>query len=113
MIDTAWTEIGGQVVGEDERERFLAVAERTRWVEPTGRHPLMQAAALNALVKQFDITNAEKIGYSEGWRARGVEEGGYYGIVGIRTKRQRLYFVDRGSDILPTLIVTDKEGGPA
>lgn len=105
-IEAAWTGIGEQVVAEDERKRFLVVAERTEWISPEGSHPMMPALAINKVAQEFGI-NGREIGYDQGWQARGVEEGGYYGIIGIRTKRQRLYFIDRGSDIIPTLIVTD------
>lgn len=113
MIQAAWTQIGEQVVQEDQREAFLAAAERTQWISPEGGHPMMPAMAINEITKSLGITNGRQIGYDQGWQARGVEEGGYYGIIGIRTTRQRLYFVDRGSDIIPTLIVSDPEGGPA
>jgi hypothetical protein len=109
MIQAAWTGVGEEVVREDQREAFLAKAERTEWISPEGSHPFMPAAAINEITKSFGIKNGRQIGYDQGWQARGITEGGYYSIIGIRTKRQRLYFVDRGSDIIPTLIVTDTE----
>lgn len=107
MIQAAWTGVGEQVVQEDQREAFLAAAERTEWVDPSGSHPMAPALAINEITSGFGIKNGRQIGYSQGWQARGVTEGGYYSIIGISTKRQRLYFVDRGADIIPTLIVTD------
>jgi hypothetical protein len=112
MIRAVWTGIGEEVVQEDQRRAFLTTAERTLWVDPSGSHPMAPALAINEITREFGIKNGRQIGYSQGWQARGVSEGGYYSIIGISTKRQRLYFVDRGSDIIPTLIVTDapKEG---
>lgn len=106
---TDWIDIGKGTVPTRRRDEFLAVAEDLTWHEPTGSHPFSPAHALMAVIREFDIRGVQAIAYSGAWTAPDGPETATYQVLGVRTRRQRLIFVDEGVRVVPVVILTTEE----
>ena len=118
-----WTNIGTEILPVQHRATFLAhlrgeytvqpAPEVIEWREPTGKHPMSHAEALKAVVLDFDIKPVMQITYGMTWTADQHThkpgpslDAGVYSIIGVRTRKQAMYFIDRGVTITPVLIET-------
>lgn len=120
-----WTVIGTEILPVQHRAQFLAhlrgehtgltdTPEPVEWIEPAGRkHPMSHAESIKAVVREFEITPVVKVTYNLTWEAdqhthkpgHGPDSG-HYAIVGVQTRKQSMYFIDRGVTITPVLIET-------
>lgn len=123
-----WTDIGAGTLPEPYRDRFLAVLDGTRsgfgddpddarqprWRYPNGSHPMSPGMALQTVVEEFDLRGIRAVAYNLAWQAHDTTgKPGYFGdytctytVLGIQTRRQRLWFLDGGCQIVPVLIQT-------
>jgi hypothetical protein len=126
-----WTDIGVRALPEQYRGRFLdhlngintvgvdhcmRDGETPSWRSPDGSFPMSPGMALDAVVKEFGIP-ARQVSHNMAWLAHDTSgQPGYFGdysgtysVLGVRTKRQTLWFIDHGANIYPVLIVNDGE----
>jgi hypothetical protein len=126
-----WTNIGTQILPVQHRALFLShlrgeytpqtpsgvVPEPVEWIDPASRqHPMSHAESIKAVVREFEITPVMKVAYNLTWEAdqhthqpgHGPDSG-HYAIVGVQTRKQSMYFIDRGVTITPVLIETPAE----
>lgn len=123
-----WTTIGTTILPVQHRAQFLAhlrgehtvqggEPEPVEWIEPTSRqHPVSHAETIMAAVRTFEIHPVVEVAYNLTWLAdQHTRKPGpgpdseRYPIVGIRSRKQSMYFIARGMTITPVLIeVPDK-----
>ena len=118
-----WTNIGTEILPVQHRAEFLAhlrgeytaqpAPETIEWIEPNGKHPAIPGLAIKAVVTEFDIKPVVKITYGMTWTADQHThkpgpgpDAGVYSIVGVQTRKQSIYFIDRGTIQTPVLIET-------
>lgn len=120
-----WTDIGTTILPVQHRAQFLAhvrgeftgqggVPEPVDWIDPASRqHPMSHAESIKSVVREFQITPVVKVTYNLTWQcdqhthAPGPgPDAGHYSIVGVQTRKQSIYFIDRGIMITPVLIET-------
>lgn len=121
-----WTVVGERTLPEQYRDRFLAVLDGTRsgfgsapedarlprWRYPNGSHPMSPGMALQSIVDEFDLRGIRAVSYNLAWEAHDTTgKPGYFGdftctytVLGVQTRRQRLWFLDGGCAITPVLI---------
>lgn len=105
-LTTQWMSVGTEVVSPLARDEFLKRAEAMEFIPPKGSHPLSQGMALSTLIREFKIRPVMRVAYHGAWSGYGSNTG-YYEILGIETRKQRIYFVDCGWKVVPVCIVTD------
>lgn len=96
MSDYDWTEVGAADVRD--RAKFLTRLTEARWEPPTGSKPMSPALGLTAVIREFGIRPVTAVTYNAVWKR--------YQILGVRTRKQALWFLDKGSGITPVLIET-------
>ena len=96
-----WADIGQGTVPPTRRDEFLTVADELTWHAPEGDHPFSPAHALMAVIREFGIRPVTAIAYSGMWEAPDGPETATYTVLGVRTRKQTLLFVDEGVQITP------------
>lgn len=105
-LTTQWMSVGLEVVAPEARDEFLERAEAMEFRSPKGSHPMSQGLALEKLISEFGIRPVMRVAYHGAWSGRGPEIG-FYEILGVETRKQRIYFLDCGWKLVPVCIVTD------
>jgi hypothetical protein len=126
MSTFEWTDNGTSVLPIQHRATFLAHlrGEHTvqgdyggkpvKWIAPVGMMPMTPAMGLQAAVREFDIKPVTAVSHNLAWLCddrthKPGYAGGYtatYGLLGVRTRKQAIYFIDTGITIVPVLIET-------
>lgn len=124
-------DIGTRAVPEQYRGRFLdhlagvntvgvdncmRDGETPVWRSPDGSFPMSPGMALELVIHEFRIP-ARQVSHNMAWLAHDTTgQPGYFGdysgtyqLLGVRTKKQTLWFMDRGSSVCPVLIINDGE----
>lgn len=131
MIDTEqieWMDFGTRVLPEQYRDQFLAVLNGVevesqdrvqregvgvRWRAPNGFMPMSPGLVLEAIINEFDIKPVTAVSHNLAWEAHDTTgKPGHFGdytctyqVLGVRTRKQALYFLDGGCAAYPVLIV--------
>jgi hypothetical protein len=120
-----WTDLGATRLPVQYRDRFLAVLaglrtgfadqdvtpQAPRWRHPNGSFPMSPGMALESIINEFNIP-ARAVCHNLAWEAHDTTgQPGYFGdftctytVLGVQTKRQRLWFLDGGASIVAVLI---------
>lgn len=128
-----WSETGTKVLPERYRDLFLSVlaGERSgfagdaepspvRWKAPNRSHPFSPGYSLNAIVQALELRGVRAVTYSQVWEyddrnGKPGYAGGYTTtaqVIGVQTRRQRMFFLDCGGDLTPVLFQTFPEPIP-
>lgn len=118
-----WTEIGAEILPTDAARTYFAdlIGGRNeewgeaRWHVANGSHPFSPGMALNTIVTEFKIRPSAGVSYNLAYEChdttlRPGPAGGYtatYTALGLRTRKQTIWFIDTGLSIYPVLIVND------
>ena len=121
-----WPDNGTSVLPVQHRATFLAHlrgehtvmgdygGEPVKWIAPSGSFPFTPGKGLEAVIREFEITPVTAVSYNLAWVCDDRDHkpgnaGGYtatYGILGVRTRKQAIYFIDTGVAIVPVVIET-------
>lgn len=119
-----WTEIGTTVLPARHRAAFTAMlagiydgeARPWEWVKPNGMLPMSPGMALETLIAEFRIRPVLAVSHTGMWEydertlaPRPGSMGAYVAtgsVLGIRTGRQTLVFLDAGCTLTPVCIIT-------
>ena len=104
-----WCRPGESVVPKARRAEFVRKMREQVWHEPEGNHPFSPAHALMAVIEEFGIKPVMGIGYSPAWTAPDGPETATYTVLGVKTRKQHIAFVDQGWRVVPVAIL-DLEG---
>lgn len=94
-----WVSIGASLVPESRRLAFLAAITGQHWCGPDGTHPMSPGLALQTIIREFGIRPVEAVSYNVPWYAPDGPETATYTVLGVKTRKQRLIFVDTGTDV--------------
>lgn len=122
-----WMDNGTSVLPVQHRATFLSHlrgehtvmgeygGEPVKWIAPKGMMPMSPALALQAVVAEFDIKPITAVSHNLAWLCddRTHKPGGgggdftaTYSIIGVRTRKQAIYFLDTGVAVVPIMIET-------
>lgn len=124
-----WTYLADTYLPMDLRDRFLTLAQQSRWVPADGRHPFstgqMLSEAIPQLRRDTGLRNITHVTYGQSWVIR---EDNYrlepyafdfmiHGqILGVRSETDRwsFYLLDVSTGAAPIVHIFDEEdqGGP-
>lgn len=96
-----WLSPGLEYVPEHRRESFLTAIKEQKWKEPNGEHPFSPGMALQAVIREFGIRPVVSVSYNVPWYCPDGPETATYTVLGIKTRRQLLLFLDAGVSIAP------------
>jgi hypothetical protein len=101
---TSWIEVAAatDLVPEDRRAELLEVIESADWVPVHGTHPFSQGFAVRTALTR--IRNAIETTYSQTWTVP-QPEGRTYGVIGLRTSLQELFFLDDGDRSMQCVLI--------
>lgn len=128
MPVTAWTDVGTTALPPAYRGMFLAhlfgehhpsqsevhrPGEVMEWRAPSGRMPFSPGHALQSLIEEFEIRQVTAVSHNLAWHAHDTTgKPGYFGdysctyqVLGIRTRRQVLVFLDGQCCYTPIAII--------
>lgn len=91
-----WTDIGIDAVPVEDRDTFASTLDTVEWVAPRGTHPVAPALALRSVIREFDIKPVTAVSYN----VPRVP----YTVLGVRTRKQAMFFIDLGTQVTPVLI---------
>ncbi len=99
-METNWTETGTEHFNEEDRPRILEAIESMVWEPVEGSKPMSPALGIQACIEQLGIPKVSEV-------AIRCVEFAPYGFYGVRAQykngRAEIFFLDRGSDILPVV----------
>lgn len=124
-----FTEVGTGVLPEQHRDTFLALlrgdpvpsqgwsGDTPVWRSPNGTMPMSPGLGLQTVVSEFGIRPVTAVSYNMAYEAHDTtgEPGRFgdftatYTVLGVRTRKQAIYFLDGGARITPVLIETLSE----
>ena len=101
---TSWIEAEGatDLVPENRRPELLKVIESADWVPVHGSHPFSQGYAVRTALTH--IPNARETTYSKMWTVP-QPENRTYSVIGLRTSRQELFFLDDGDRSMQCVLI--------
>lgn len=128
MPVTEWMDVGAKVLPPEYRERFLAMlfgvhhgsqsnvhrpGEVMEWRAPSGSMPFSPGHALQTLITEFSIRPVTAVSYNLGWECHdSTYKPGSYGdftithtVLGVRTRKQVIVFLDGGVAYTPVAII--------
>ncbi|WP_184502985.1 hypothetical protein [Streptomyces botrytidirepellens] len=91
------------LVPENRRAEFLARLDGASWVPVKETHPFLQAYAVRTALS--GVPDAHEATYSQIWTTPGQEGERHHTVVGLRTSRQEIFFLDDGDVTMQGVLI--------
>lgn len=100
-----------------DSQRDFAGSGAPRWRSANGTMPMSPGMSLQTVIQEFGITPVTAVSHSGAWIAHDTTgQPGYFGdytctytLLGVRTRKQAIYFLDGGCSVVPVAIETLSE----